>query len=76
MDATSQDQTALQNGLEQNSDGTEMSNVECEKLTRDSKCHHLETWEHIEDGLSAMPVASEVTISKSRVECTGPWPHK
>lgn len=68
MDATSQDQTALQNGLEQNSDGTEMSNAECEKLTRDSKCHQLE---HIEDGLSPMPLASEVTISKSRVECSG-----
>ena len=45
-----------------------MSNAECEKLTRDSKCHQLE---HIEDGLSPMPLASEVTISKSRVECSG-----
>ena len=50
-----------------------MSNVECEKLIRDSKCHHLE---HIEDGLSVVPVASEVTISKIRVDCSGSWPHK
>ena len=44
MDATSQDQTALQNGLEQNSDGTEMSNVECEKLTRDSQVSSVGTY--------------------------------
>ena len=50
-----------------------MRNDECEKLIRESKCHQLE---HIEDGLSAMPVASKVTISKSMVECSGPWPHK
>ena len=44
MDATSQDQTALQNGLEQNSDGTEMINVECEKLTRDSQVSSVGTY--------------------------------
>ena len=50
MDASSQEKTTLQNGLEQNTDGNEMRNVECEQLTRDSKCHQLE---HIEDGLTA-----------------------
>lgn len=68
MDESSQEQTTLQNGLEQNTDGTEMSNAECKQLTRDSKCHQLE---HIEDGLTAMPVASEVTDSKNRLECSG-----
>ena len=73
MDATSQDQNTPHNGLEHNLDGTEMSNDECEKLAIDSKCHQLK---HIEDGLSAIHVALEVTISKRRVECSGSWPHK
>lgn len=68
MDANSQEQTTLQNGLEQNSDEMEMSNAECEQLIRDSKSHQLE---HIEDGLTTMPIASEVTDSKIRVECSG-----
>eukprot|EP00253_Pinus_taeda_P036174 PITA_36174 len=68
MDANSQEQTTLQNGLEQNSDEMEMSNAECEQLIIDSKSHHLE---HIEDGLTTMPIASEVTDSKIRVECSG-----
>jgi len=68
MDASSQEKTTLQNGLEQNTDGTEMSNFECEQLTRDSECHLLE---HIKDGLTAMPVASKVTDSKIRIECSG-----